>query len=102
MGGNPTEEYLQMRKMWNLNNVHFLPFMEKNELEAYYQATDIFVLFTREDIWGLVINEAMANGLPVISTDKCIAAMELVKRDINGIIVPSENLEEMTNVSKYE
>ena len=48
---------------------------------------------TREDIWGLVINEAMACGLPVITTDKCIAGLELVENDKNGFIVPVDSPE---------
>ena len=48
---------------------------------------------TREDIWGLVINEALANGLPVITTDKCVAGLELVRNNENGFIIPSENID---------
>ena len=75
VGGTPTEEYLYLKKQLNVPNVHFLPFMSKEDLRQYYQASDVFAFFTREDIWGLVVNEAMANGLPVISTNRCIAAM---------------------------
>lgn len=40
------------------------------------------------DVWGLVINEAMACGLPVITTEKCVAGLELVINGENGYIVP--------------
>ena len=46
------------------------------------------MLPTREDIWGLVINEAMAYGLPVITTDRCVAGLDLVEDGVNGYIVP--------------
>lgn len=88
VGGQPTEEYLQLQKDLQLENVRFLGFMKKEELVRYYQAADLFVLPTREDIWGLVINEAMAYGLPVITTDKCVAGLELVEDGVNGYIVP--------------
>ena len=74
-------------------NVHILPFMPKEELFQYYRAADAFVLPTREDIWGLVVNEAMANALPVITTDKCNAGLELVKEGVNGFIIETENSE---------
>lgn len=95
IGGTPTEEYLEMCKKWNLQHVHFLPFMNKERLNMYYQAADVFAFFTREDIWGLVICEAMANGLPVVSSDRCLAATEMITNDVNGYIVQNENLSEM-------
>ena len=60
-------------------------------------ASDLFVLPTRKDVWGLVINEAMCYGLPVITTDKCVSGLELVKDYENGFITPvndSKNLAE--------
>jgi len=92
VGGQPTEEYLQLQKELALNNVRFMGFMKKEELVRYYQAADVFVLPTREDIWGLVINEAMAYGLPVITTDRCVAGLELVEDGVNGFIVPVKDV----------
>ena len=53
----------------------------------YYKAADVFVLPSREDIWGLVVNEAMACGTPVISTDKCGAALAMIKCGFNGSVI---------------
>lgn len=89
VGGEPTEEYIQLREEQKLSHVHFVGFKKKEELALYYQAADVFVLPTREDIWGLVINEAMAYGLPVVTTDKCVAGLELVEDGVNGYIVPA-------------
>ena len=88
VGGEPTEEYLRLREELGLTNVHFLGFQKKENLIRYYKAADAFVLPTREDIWGLVINEAMAYGLSVITTDRCVAGLELVEEGITGYIVP--------------
>lgn len=88
IGGEPTEEYKVLIEKLKLCNVHFMQFMPKEELKSYYSAADIFVLPTREDVWGLVINEAMAYGLPVITTDKCMAGVELINNDENGFLVP--------------
>ncbi len=91
IGAEPTQEYLKLQNDLKLNQIHFVGFQSKEELKKWYRAADVFVLPTREDIWGLVINEAMAQGLPVITTDKCIAGLELVKDGQNGYIVPTEN-----------
>lgn len=88
VGGEPTEEYLHLRQELGLDNVHFLGFQSKQNLVKYYRAADVFVLPTREDIWGLVVGEAMAYGLPVITTDRCVAGLELVEEGVNGYIVP--------------
>lgn len=91
VGGEPTEDLSAMMQEKNLHNVHFLGFRKKEDLKAYYQAADLFVLPTRSDVWGLVINEAMANGLPVVTTDRCVAGVELVTDGVNGYIVPVDD-----------
>lgn len=88
VGGEATEEYRKLREELGVSSVHFLGFQKKERLARYYQAADLFVLPTREDIWGLVINEAMAYGLPVVTTDRCVAGLELVEDGVNGYIVP--------------
>lgn len=90
VGGKPTAEYLKMKSVYNLNNVYFIDFKTKPELVEYFCASDVFVHPTREDVWGLVVNEAMAFGLPVITTDHCIAGLELVDA-ANGAIVPVDD-----------
>ena len=101
IGGEPTEEYLRIQQEKQLTNVHYVGFCDKEKLKEYYQAADLFVLPTREDIWGLVINEAMANGLPIISTDRCGAALELVKDGENGFVVPVGDTENLTKKIRF-
>lgn len=87
IGGGP--EYLSLHKIISensLNNVKLIDFKKKDELKKYYRSADLFVLPTREDIWGLVVNEAMAYGLPVITTNKCIAGLNLIENYKNGFI----------------
>lgn len=92
VGGEATEEYRKLREELGLqDNVHFLGFQKKERLAEFYKAADLFVLPTREDIWGLVINEALAYGLPAITTDRCVAGLELIEDGVNGYVVPVEN-----------
>lgn len=89
-GGQPEPSVSRIIAENHLSNVHFIPFRSKEDLKFCYAGADVFVLPTRYDIWGLVINEAMAFGLPVISTDRCVAAMEFSSQADNAVIVPSE------------
>lgn len=87
VGGGPLEdEYKNIIADRSLKNVNIVGFKKPDELQKYYAASDAFILPTREDIWGLVVNEALANALPTISSDKCTAGNELVKDDYNGYV----------------
>lgn len=100
VGSEPTKEYLRLREEYGLQNVYFEGFKSKEDLKDYYKAADVFVLPTREDIWGLVINEAMAYGLPVVTTDRCVAGVELVEDGVNGYIIPAESVEQLQETMK--
>lgn len=91
VGGKATNEYIEIQKECNLSNVHFIDFMSKDKLAEFYKAADLFILPTREDIWGLVINEALSYGLPVITTDKCVAGIEMIREGHNGFVVPVDS-----------
>ena len=101
IGGKPTEKLLKQKKDLKLDNVHFVDFVEKKEVLKYLEAATIFVLATRWDIWGLVINEAMACGLPIITTNKCVAGLELVRDNENGFIVPINDAEALADKINY-
>lgn len=93
VGDEPTEEFKALKEKKRLSNVHYIGYKDKGKLAEYYAAADIFVLLTRGDVWGLVINEAMMFGLPIITTDKCIAGLEMIKNGENGYIVSVDDIE---------
>lgn len=100
IGGRPNEEYKTMLEELELEHVHFIDFKKKEELRDYYLAADCMVLPTREDIWGLVINEAMAFGLPVVTTDRCAAGLEMIRENGNGKIVPVGHARKLSEAIK--
>ena len=93
IGGTPTPEFLEIKEKLSLENVHFIEHLPKSRLREWYCAADLFVLPTRSDVWGLVINEAMAMGLPIITTQKCVAGLELIEDGENGFLVEVDNEE---------
>lgn len=74
-------------------NVVFAGFLNQSELPDAYAAADMFVLPSRlHETWGLVVNEAMNFGLPVIVSDKVGCAADLVHAGRNGIVVPHDDV----------
>lgn len=95
------EQYINENK---IHNVHLLGYMKRKELFEFYHLSDAFIFPSDEDIYGHVINEAMSQGLPVISTPNVNASKKLIKNGYNGYIISSlennELLEAIENVIK--
>ncbi|KEZ78801.1 group 1 glycosyl transferase [Salinisphaera hydrothermalis C41B8] len=74
-----------------IRNVVFAGFKQKPELPEYYAASDVFVFPTLGDPYGLVVDEAMACRLPVISTSAAGEIRDRVEEGVNGYIVRPED-----------
>lgn len=90
-GGEEENKYRQIIEELHIQNVQIEGFYQKEELKRFYMASDVFVHPTSYDVWGLVVNEAMAAGLPTVVSDHCVAGLELIKDGENGFIVPMGN-----------
>lgn len=97
IGGRITDEYSKIINSLGLKHIYCIDFLGKEELAKFYKMSDLFVLPTRGDVWGLVVNEAMAYGLPIITTDKCGSGLELIVDWDNGFIVPVDDEEILAN-----
>jgi glycosyltransferase involved in cell wall biosynthesis len=99
IGGKPNEELINLKKNSQFNDkITFMNYLSKVDLDKHYENADIFIIPTREDIWGLVVNEALAKGIPVITSDKCGAGLELIKNSYNGFIFKSEDVSGLSNL----
>lgn len=88
IGGETDAYHTRMLQQLGAKNVRFIDFMSYEALCRYYRGADVFVMPSDSDVWGMVIVEAMANGLPVIATESCGAASDLIRNGENGFIVP--------------
>lgn len=75
-----------------LGDVRFLGFRNQTELPAFFDLCDVFVLVSRHEPWGLVVNEAMAAGRAVIVGDEVGCAADLVRHGVNGYAVPAGDI----------
>ena len=96
-GGDSFETYKKFIKDNGITNVLMIDFLCKEELYPYYKMSDVFIFPTRYDVWGLVVNEAMAFGLPVIATDMCVAANELVEKEYIYSVYAKDKLASLIN-----
>ncbi len=67
-------------------------FVQPEELPAFYQKSKLFIFPTKRDAWGLVANEALASGVPVLTTSEAGVSHELVINDYNGFVFDNTEL----------
>jgi glycosyltransferase involved in cell wall biosynthesis len=75
-----------LRSIDSSKSLHFIPFQNQSRMPILYRVSNIFILPSNSETWGLAINEAMACGRPVIVSDKCGAAADMVKDHENGFV----------------
>ncbi len=83
----------------NLHGHVLLPgFKQYPELPAYYGLASAFIHASTTEQWGLVVNEAMASGLPVLVSDRCGCAPDLVQEGVNGFTFDPYNVEQLAQL----
>ncbi len=87
VGSGPLKEEIE-RAAAGLERVTFTGFLQPEALPPLYALSDIFVLPSHAEPWGVVVNEALACGLPVIASDQVGAARDLVHPGENGTLFP--------------
>ncbi|MGM9760165.1 MAG: glycosyltransferase family 4 protein [Parabacteroides sp.] len=78
MGEAGIKAFKEANDMSGITNVEFVPFLQKKDLDKEYQTCRLLLLPSRQECWGLVINEAAAFGTPIVSTYGSGAAVEFL------------------------
>jgi len=94
--GVSRDELAQGAKRIKPGTVCFPGFAQREDLAALYALAEALVLPTHSDPWGLVVNEAMACGLPIIVSSVAGCAADLVEDGWNGYIVPPRSSEKLS------
>ena len=83
----------------NLHGPVQLPgFKQYHDLPAYYRGAKVFIHASTTEQWGLVVNEAMASGLPVLVSNRCGCASDLVRDGENGFTFDPFNIEQLAEL----
>lgn len=98
VGGGATRQELERQAgPVSPSVVRFSGFVEQERLGEYYALAEMLVLPTYSDTWGLVVNEAMACGLPVIVSHVAGCAADLVTENWNGILVAPRDVSSLAS-----
>jgi len=82
-------------------NVLLTGFINQGSIAQYYRAADCFVLCSEYgETWGLAVNEAMNFGLPLIVSDRCGCAANLVEDGVNGYMFASNDIARLASLLK--
>ncbi len=94
--GPQRQELEQLSARLNVSgNVKFAGLKNTREITEYYAFASCFVLPSSREPWGLVVNEAMSAGLPVLVSDRCGCAEDLVGHGRNGFLFDPSRPEQL-------
>ncbi len=95
--GDGPERAELARRVANLckGEIRIVGFAQRDQLAIYYGLADVFIFPTHSDPWGLVVNEAMACGLPILATAVAGCVADLVSHGDNGLVVTARDVSGM-------
>jgi glycosyltransferase involved in cell wall biosynthesis len=94
--GVSREELVRQAKLVSPGTFCFPGFAQREDLAGLYALAETLVLPTHSEVWGLVVNEAMACGLPIIVSSVAGCVADLVEDGWNGYVVPPGDSEKLS------
>lgn len=93
VGNGEERERLEERaRATGWGSICFLGFQNQTKLPAFFDLCDVFVLPSVYEPWGLIVNEVMNAGKPIIVSDQVGCAPDLVKNGENGFVFPARDI----------
>ena len=80
----------------DLQDIRFLGFQNQTALPRLFALADVFVLPSRHEPWGLIVNEALAAGTPVIVSSDVGCHPDLIRHGVNGFVFPTGDIDALT------
>jgi len=78
--------------------IRFLGFVNQSRLPGIYAAADLLVLPSEHEPFGLVVNEAMACGVPAVVSDRVCAHRDLITAGVNGMVYPIGDVDALARI----
>jgi len=87
VGDGPDKDLINLEKDYMTKYLKYKGFKEISEMPEVFAACDVLVCPSRYDGWGMVVAEAMAAGMPIISTMQTGSAIDILQNGVNGILL---------------
>ena len=98
VGSGPLEDGLKTYVAeQQLEEVYFCGFQNQTAIPYFFRTADIFVLPSENEPWGLIINEAMNAGLPIIAAEEIGATADLIESGRNGFTYPAGDVPQLAH-----
>ena len=88
-------EFMNLVSPATKSKVDYAGFQAPENLPDYFARSDVFVLPSRHDGWGVVVNQALATGVPIITSDAVGAGFDYVENGVNGVTVKAGDVDEL-------
>lgn len=95
--GKQEPELRSLINYFKLKNIIMPGFVQQEFLPQYYLVSKVFVLPSLSEPWGLVVDEAISLGLPVLISERCGSVPDIVQPGFNGLTFNPDNLSELKN-----
>jgi glycosyltransferase involved in cell wall biosynthesis len=99
IGFGVQEKYL--KSLVSTDNIRFVGSVDNSKLSSYYQSADVLILPSLTETWGLVIEEALNNGTPVLCSHMVGCADDLITAKNNGVVFQLNNDEDFEEKLSY-
>ena len=99
--GKQRNKIMDFLRKNNMKNVILTGFLNKEKMFKLFSISKAFVFPSKEDIYGHVINEAMSQGIPTISTNNVNSSLHLIKESMNGFIIEDINSKKFIDALNY-
>lgn len=86
----------EQAKAEGLNDVRFCGFQNQTQMPRFFDLCTVFVLPSRHEPWGLIVNEVMNAGRPVIVSDEVGCYPDLVRDGVEGLVFPAGDIAALT------
>jgi len=90
-GGELKKQMIDFKNNYYLKGLIILDFMDTDKLSKIYAISDLLILVSESEPWGMVVNEAMCFGIPVILSKNVGAAPDLITDEV-GLVIDDKNI----------